>query len=129
LLLLQHHPKEKGFHDTNFLSHAGGRLGWVGHTFHVTFPAPSYFSHISVHARVTMSSLQGCVLLVVACSTLACYIIWQLKGRKGILDQSKIFCLSWGTISWHFFALPPTSSLSLSLSLSATSLGYTQPIR
>jgi hypothetical protein len=47
LLLLQHHPKEKrlSWHYFSFHMRGGGSVGLVGHTFHVAFPAPPYFSH------------------------------------------------------------------------------------
>lgn len=112
--------KKKGFHDTIFLSTCGvgGRLGWL------VIPSMSHSQLLLIsltltylaHARVTMSSHQGCVLLVgVACSTLACYIIWQLKGRKGIFGSVQDILLKLRHNFMAFFSLPTPINLSLSL--------------
>ncbi len=94
LLLLQHHPKEKGFHDTIFFPHAGS----VG----LVIPSMSHSQLLLIsltylaHTRVAMSSHQGCVCTISGLfnTCMLHNLTTQGEERKGILDQSKIFCLS-----------------------------------
>jgi hypothetical protein len=116
LLLLQHHPKEKRLSWHYFSFHMRGRLCGL------VIPSMSHSQLLLIsltylaHARVTMYLASGvCIIrLVVACSTLACYIIWQLKGEERNIGSVQDILLKLRHNFMAFFFPPINLSLSLS---------------